>query len=123
MMQFHSNNVVDITPNKFTSNYFENGQEFVWRFDGLHHSNLGDSKYGNAIKINNFPKELITRSSNWGWIAQNPYVIYASFPIPDPETEQYESMLINYFYHEASSLQEESTETVNADVHGHRERL
>ena len=85
-MEFRSDGTVDIIPNRFTEASFLN-QEFVWEFAGN----------GNAIKINNYPPELISRNSdNWGWIAQNPYVLYASYPIPEPETDEYQHILINY---------------------------
>ncbi len=55
------------------------------------------NEFGNAIQINVYPKERITRHPNWGFVVQNPYVIYASFPIPEPQTDEYKSMLINYW--------------------------
>ena len=98
-MVFHDNGIVDILPNEFTEQTF-NGQDYVWKFHGSFHKT---NKYGNAIQINRFPREIVTRNpKNWGFVVQNTYVIYTSFPIPDPDTDEYKSLLINYYNHKIS---------------------
>eukprot|EP01084_Bolivina_argentea_P286935 492307_1 len=92
-MIFDKNGIVNIIPNAFTKNSFV-GQDYIWKFDG---SYCKKNEYGNAIQINSYPKERITRNKNWGFVVQNPYVIYACFPIPEPQTDEYKSMVINYW--------------------------
>ena len=108
---FHSDRRNDITAGFFA------GKRFVWEFTGA----LSQSeKFGNAIRINNFVPEKVSRSKDWGWVIQNPHVIYASFAMSAPNSDEFRELLIDYNDHErrikepfgkARYIKREQTET------------
>lgn len=55
-------------------------QSMRWKFGGniyCHHL------FGSAVQVNQFPTKSVSRDPvTWGWIMQNMWVIYTSFPMP-----------------------------------------
>merc|ERR1712217_269412 len=51
-----------------------------WHFTG---SIWRTGIFGNAVQVNQYPaKSLMRDRENWGWIMENMWVLYTSFPMP-----------------------------------------
>ena len=94
-MVFNKNGSITPFPNEYTLSYLMNATQFTWKFVGYHSKK---DSFGVSIRVNYFPKELITRNKdNWGWIIQCPYQVKTSYEIPNPKSDIYKNTILNDF--------------------------
>mmetsp|Transcript_44418 Transcript_44418/g.71143 ORF Transcript_44418/g.71143 Transcript_44418/m.71143 type:complete len:482 (-) Transcript_44418:89-1534(-) len=83
-IKFKTDGRMKFMQNRIMSDLVTASQGFRWRFAGqFYHGRM----FGNAVAVNSYPKKHISRHPvHWGWVMQSVWVIYTSFPMPEPDS-------------------------------------